>query len=167
MSPASRSLALAALLTAACLACGGDAPADPAGGQVAGAPAPAAAPLPRLPDAQMQRLVDSVDYIDYLFYEFEFSMSLDDDKGVKYAIAQIGAESAVPREACRPIGRVFYQISGRTAAEADLFFSPGCTYLTFFDASGEVAHVNAMSEVGKDFFNHQFAQLIDDYAPVP
>ena len=164
MSPRPRRPALAApLVLILCAVCGGP---PPEAVESNAPPAGTTLDYARLPDAEMQRLVDSVDYIDYLFYEFEFSMSLDEDKGIKYAIAQIGEDPATPRATCRPIGRVFYQISGRTAAEADLYFSPGCTYLTFLDDAGGVAYANAMSAVGKDFFNNQFAQLIDDYQPV-
>lgn len=121
----------------------------------------------RLPDAEMQRLVDSVDYVDLLFHELAFSMSLDDAKAVQYAIAHIGERPADPAPGCAPIGRVFYQISGRAAAEADLYFSPGCTYLAFVDDAGAVEYANVLSDLGKEFYNNQFSRLIDGYTPVP
>lgn len=132
--------------------------------RAAGAAEPAGPP--RLPLTQMQRLVDSVDYVDYLFHELDFSMSLDDERGIKYALAQIGEEAARPAQGCQPIGRIFYQIEGRVAAQADLYFSAGCTYLAFVDDAGAVTHANEMSPVGEDFLNNQFAQLIDGYRPV-
>ena len=141
-------------------ACGAD--GERAGGRAADAPAGP----PRLPRAEMQRLVDSVDYVDYLFHELDFSMSLDDERGVRYALAQIGEEAAVPLPTCKPIGRIFYQVSGEVVAQADLYFSPGCTYLAFVDGAGAVTHANEMSDVGEDFLNNQFAQFINGYEPV-
>ena len=156
-APARLAACLSALLLAACGADG-----ERASEQVAGAPPGP----PRLPRAEMQRLVDSVDYVDYLFHELDFSMSLDDERGVRYALAQIGEEAAVPAATCKPIGRIFYQISGEVVAQADLYFSAGCTYVAFVDDAGAVTYVNEMSDVGEDFLNNQFAQLIDGYRPV-
>ena len=127
----------------------------------------AVAATPRLPRAAVQRLVDSVDHVDYLFYDLEFSMSLDEERGIRYGLAQIDEHTTALAADCRPIGRVIYQIGGRIAAEADLYFAPGCTAFAFVGEDGAVAHVNAMSEVGKAFFNNQFAQLVDGHQPVP
>lgn len=141
-------------------ACGsGDAP--PTDADATPPPAPASAEFPRLQPAQMQALVDSVDYIDYVFYELEFSMSMDNASGIQYALAQIGPESARRRPGCKPIGRVFYQIKGRNAMAADMFFSQGCTYFEFVEGNTVVA-ANEMSEVGKEFLNNQFGQIMGE-----
>lgn len=163
LPPSLRRAVARALALLALAACGPEG-AAPASDAPAGVAAAAAPPLPR---AAMRRLVDSVDHIDYLFYELEFSMSLDEARGVRYALAQVGEQTASLAPTCRPIGRVIYQIGGRIAAEADLYFAPGCTGFAFVDDTGAAAHVNAMSEVGKDFLNNQFAQLIDGFQPVP
>jgi hypothetical protein len=121
--------------------------------------------LPTLPDVTMQLLIDSVDYIDYVFYELDFSMSLDNEQGVKYSLAKISGNPAELVDACKPIGRIFYQIKGRNAAEADLYFSQGCTYLVFMEDNAPV-YANAMSDVGKTFLNNQFAAIMKGYQPI-
>jgi len=83
--------------------------------------------LPVVPNELMQQLIDSSDYVDYLFYEMEFSMSMDNKQGIMYSIASIGEKAAEMNAACKPIGRIFFQIKGRNAAEADMYFSKGCT----------------------------------------
>ena len=145
-------------------ACGGKAAPDVEATEAPRAAAPAAPPT--LPLATMQRLVDSVDHVDYLFYELEFSMSMDQRQGINYAIATIGEEPAARRPDCKPIGRIFYEIGGNTAVDAQLYFSAGCTYLEFLDADGAVAYANRVSPVGRDFLNQQFGQIIKDYVAV-
>jgi len=121
--------------------------------------------LPRIPNDLMQALVDSADYVDYLFYEMDFSMSMDNKQGVMYALAKIGDVAAPIKPSCKPIGRIFYQIKGRNAAEADLYFSQGCAYLVFMKDNKPV-YANSMSEVGKKFLNNQFAAIMNNYVPV-
>lgn len=121
--------------------------------------------VPTLPLTIMQKLVDSVDYVDYIWYNFDFSMSMDNPSGVRYSLAQIGESGANRTAACKPAGRVFYQINGRNAAEAEMFFSNGCTYMEFIE-DGKVVYANAMSPVGIDFLNNQFGALIKDYQRV-
>jgi len=126
---------------------------------------PANEGLPTLPNALMQSLVDSADYVDYLFYEMEFSMSMDNKQGVMYALSKIGEQPAVLNPSCKPIGRIFYQIKGRNAAEADLYFSQGCTYMVFMKDNVPV-YANSMSEVGKQFLNNQFSAIMKNYQAI-
>ncbi len=121
--------------------------------------------LPVVPNELMQRLIDSTDYVDYLFYEMDFSMSMDNKQGIMYSIAKIGEQPAQMNAACKPIGRIFYQIKGRNAAEADLYFSQGCAYLIFMKDNAPI-YANSMSEVGKAFLNNQFAAIMKDYQAV-
>jgi hypothetical protein len=121
--------------------------------------------LPVIPNELMQSLVDSADYVDYLFYNMDFSMSMDNKQGIMYSIANIGEQPAEMSAACKPIGRIFYQIKGRNAAEADLYFSNGCTYLVFMKDNAPV-YANSMSEVGVAFLNNQFAAIMKDYQPI-
>ncbi len=120
---------------------------------------------PRFPADQLTALLDSCDYVDLVFYELDFSMSMSDPRGVKYALAFIGQTSAIRADTCEAIGRMFYQIRGRNAAEADIFFSEGCTYLEFYEG-GRVVYANAFSEAGLDFFNGQFERLLPNFTPL-
>ena len=121
--------------------------------------------LPMIPNALMQVLIDSTDYVDYLFYDMDFSMSMDNKQGVMYSLAKIGEKPAPLNATCKPIGRIFYQIKGRNAAEADLYFSKGCTYLVFMKENSPV-YANSMSEVGKTFLNNQFSAIMKDYQTI-
>jgi len=118
-----------------------------------------------IPNELMQVLVDSTDYVDYLFYDMDFSMSMDNKQGIMYALAKIGDTPAQLNPACKPIGRMFFQIKGRNAAEADLYFSQGCTYLVFMKDNAPV-YANSMSDVGKTFLNNQFGAIMKDYQAI-
>ncbi|MFK8057431.1 MAG: hypothetical protein AB8F78_15000 [Saprospiraceae bacterium] len=163
-------LVISLLFTLLILACGGK---DSAEGQdnvieesaSAKTPEPENGALPRIPNELMQALVDSADYVDYLFYEMDFSMSMDNKQGVMYALAKIGEAPAPINASCKPIGRIFYQIKGRNAAEADLYFSAGCTYLVFMKDNAPI-YANSMSEVGKKFLNNQFGAIMKNYVPI-
>jgi len=121
--------------------------------------------LPKIPNSLMQKLIDSTDYVDYLFYDMDFSMSMDNKQGVMYSLAKIGDEVAPVSPTCKPIGRIFYQIKGRNAAEADLYFSKDCTYLVFMKDNAPV-YANRMSEVGKTFLNNQFSAIMQNYQAI-
>ena len=122
--------------------------------------------IPIFPASRMQDLVDSVDHVDYLFYDLDFSMSMDQQPGINYAIATIGDTPAKLDANCKPIGRIFYEVQGRTAASAQLYFSPGCAYLSFVNDAGDILYASEVSPVGKDFLNQQFGQIIPNYVPV-
>ena len=152
------------------MACNGGETSAGQGSEVAGSasaktPEQKEGQLPRVPNELMQNLVDSADYVDYLFYELEFSMSMDNKQGVMYAISKIGENSPNLNPSCKPIGRIFYQIKGRNAAEADLYFSQGCTYMVFMKDNVPV-YANEMSDVGKTFLNNQFGAIMKNYIPI-
>ena len=147
-------------------ACGDSASSTSEADASGGSQASTSTEVRALPLSTMQRLVDSVDYVDYLFYEYDFSMSMDQGQGIGYAIATIGEQAAIAQPNCKPIGRIFYEIQGSTAASAQLYFSPGCSYLEFLDDQDRVMYINEISPVGKDFLNQQFAQIIKDFVRV-
>ena len=162
-----KSFALGVLAAALLAACGSGDASDAERPPAPSTPAAAApAALPPLPAAEMQRLVDSVTYIDYVFFEQSFSMSMNEPPAIRYALAGIAPEPAAPRQTCPAIARIFYKIGGRTVREADLHFAPACTYLAFYDADRGVAYANELSETGRAFFNNQFRQLIPNYTDI-
>lgn len=167
-----KTLAPATLALLSWVACGPGAPPSeappPAAPPVAGAPVASAPPAgpPPLPAAELQRLADSATYIDYVFFEQAFSMSMDEPPAISYALAGISPAAAAPRQACAAIGRIFYKIGGRTVHEADLHFAPGCTYLLFYGPDDRPAYANELSETGKAFFNNQFRQLIPNFSDI-
>lgn len=150
-------------------ACGGGTEAESAAAKTSAA-APVAQPtslppLPLHPEAELLEIARQVDYVDFLFYNYDFSMSMDSESGVTYALQLIGPEPAQRSPACQPIGRVYYQVRGQNALTAELFFSPGCAYLQFVDGNTPL-YAHSISEQGRAFLNGQFAQLIPNYRPV-
>ncbi len=116
-----------------------------------------------LPAAQLQRMRDSVTYIDYVFYEQAFSMSMNEVAGIDYAMAGIAEQAPVITARCPAIGRVFYKIGGRTIEEADIHFEAGCAYLAFVGPDKRPTYANAFTEQGMGFFNGQFKQLVPNF----
>lgn len=110
-----------------------------------------AASLPSVPDSLMLMLWDRCDYIDMLFYHLSFSASQDRQDDIRASLQHISRETPVIDPACAPIGRIFYQVDGRNAAEADIFFSPQCQYFVFF-RNGEKAYANKMTPQGIQFY---------------
>jgi len=164
--------AVAILLAAICLGCGGSSPeqheatttpvAPPAASPSQGPLAPA---LPQLPEQVYRRLVSETDYIDFIFYNLTFSMSMDERPGINLVLSQISDSPASRRENCQPIGRIFYQAAGEDITSAQLYFTAGCAYLEFL-VDEKPAYAAALTEEGKAFFNNQFRQLVPNYQNV-
>lgn len=120
-------------------------------------PPPPVATLPSIPLDTMQMLWEKCDYVDYLFYQLPISMSLNEQTSIRYALRQIAAEPAPLKPECQPIGRIFFQVKGENAAQADIFFSPGCTYFVFYE-NGKKTYSNYMTEEGIQYLNNQLMQ---------
>jgi hypothetical protein len=116
-------------------------------------PPPLAATLPSIPLETMQMLWEKCDYVDYLFYELPISMSLNEQTSIRYALRQVAADPAPLKPECKPIGRVFFQVKGENAAEADIFFTTGCTYFVFY-VDGKKTYSNYMTEEGIQHLNN-------------
>lgn len=141
-------LALALLMAASFLSCGGNSQNDQQNAQSAEQPPS----YPSIPMATVQMLFEKCDYIDYLFYYTNFSVSQKTKADIQQAITHIAAEPPVIRFDCKPIGRVFYQAEGESLLEADLYFDENCIYFLFME-DGKPAYANRMMPNGIAFFN--------------
>ena len=106
-------------------------------------------------------LWENCDYIDYIFYNFNFSMSQNEKNSIRTTLRHI-AEQVPPsiNPACKPMGRIFYQVDGRNALEGEFYLGEGCLYYIFFK-DGKPAYANLMTNTGVDFFRNILTQMMN------
>ena len=123
-------------------------------------PAPAAqnTTYPSIPDSTMQYLWERCDYVDYIFYELDFSVSQSSQHEIRKSLQHISRAVPDVSPACRPIGHLFYQVEGENVLEANIFFSPECQYYLFY-RDGEPAYANAMTPAGVQFYEYLLTQV--------
>lgn len=125
-------------------------------------PAPAQAPAATLPSVPLKLLEDiwkEGSQVDYIFYNYPFTMSLTDTASIRYAVRHIAENPAPLKPECKPAGRVTYQIKGNIVLEGDFYFSTGCTYFVF-EESRQKKFSNYMTDEGITYFNNQIQQAL-------
>ena len=114
--------------------------------------------LPSFPLEKLEYLWQYCDYIDYIFYELPISMSLDTKAAIQYSLSHVAQTTPPAMPQCKPVGRVFYQVDGENYAEADLYFSQGCTYFVFMEDQ-KPTYANYMTDEGIQYMNNNLAQV--------
>lgn len=130
------------------------------GGQKDQIKATAQAPitLQPLPQEIKERLFASCDYIDYTFYNFDFSMSQAEPTAVKSNLAILSDEVQPNIPAgCKPIGRKYYHINGEIVAEAELYFSQNCLFY-IYKKDNTTLYGNKLSAQAVNFYNNVIQQ---------
>jgi len=122
------------------------------------APALAATQYPSVTEAIMKNLYDNCDYIDFVFYNTNFSMSQNQQAAIRSTLGTVSTTPATVLANCQPIGRLFFQIDGKNAEEADLFYGGDCLYYLFFK-DGKYAYGNQLTEGGLTFYQKIFANV--------
>lgn len=125
---------------------------------------PAAAPTtaasyPSLPKERLKYLWDNCDYVDFVFFNFDFAMSQEEKSAIQSTLAGVATEAPVIKPSCQPIGRVFFQVAGKNVEEADLVMGEGCVYYIFLE-EGKHAYANMLTEEGVGFYRNIFTQLM-------
>jgi hypothetical protein len=148
---------IALLLTGILYSCGSDGSADsqndttePATNPVAEVPS-----YPSVPADTIKALFNECDYIDYVFYYTNFSVSQKEQRDIQTAITYIASETPEINPNCKPVGRIFYQVEGENRVEADLYFSQGCMYYLFYE-DGKPAYANRIMPNGISFYTKIF-----------
>lgn len=120
--------------------------------------APKAQLLKALPLDIKQNLIEKCDYIDYTFYNLNFSMSQSDPVAVKSNIALLSdeAQTTIPAE-CKPLGRKYYHINGEIVVEAELYFSQNCLFYIYKD-DNTTLYGNKLSPAAINFYNNVIKQ---------
>ena len=121
-------------------------------GQAAAKPPAGEKLYPSIPLDTLQMLWDQCDYIDYVFYYQDFTVSQNQQADIQNAIRYISEAAPEILPGCQPIGRIFYQVRGDNRLEAELHFSQGCTYFIFYE-NGKKAYANAIMPAGIQFIN--------------
>ena len=120
-------------------------------------PAPAATQniplLPKLPKAEADNLWNNCTYIDLVFYDLPFSMSVDNQPGIRSNLIMIANKQVSQNPNCKSIGRVIYQVDGNIVMEADMFYGEGCNYFVFYKNDKPV-YANSMTADGVKYFTN-------------
>lgn len=115
-----------------------------------------------LPQSRIDEMLQKVDYVDYLFYEQNFSMSLDNPEAIKMAVSSVGSSQIKLGSNCKAIGRIFFEYQGKTMESADIFFNKNCAYF-IFQKDGKPAFANTMTVTGKQLLNTQLGAIIPNF----
>jgi len=118
-----------------------------------------ASELPPITQEQIIELYEEADYIDYIFFDWSFSMNQADSNAVKAAVTFISDQPVMGfSPSCKPIGRIIFNSKGETLQEADLYFSEGCYFYSFVNEDNRPAQRNQMTEQGQGFYQDMFAK---------
>ena len=121
------------------------------------APAPATQQrdyLPSITVEDMEVLWINCNQVDYIYYDLPISTSLSDQYSIQQSLRHV-SDTPVPlsvKNSCKPISRVFYKNEGEDLMEAEIYFSPGCSFFVFFK-QGKPAYSNLMTNDGVKHFN--------------
>lgn len=123
------------------------------------APAPTAVPsYPSITPEKMKYLWDNCDYVDFVFYATNFSMSQSNQAAVRSTLSGVSTTPARTLAECQPVGRLFFQVDGENAEEADLFFGGNCLYYLFLE-NGTYTYGNQLTESAMAFYERIFTQV--------
>jgi len=126
-------------------------------------PAPPPQPVgeqlyPSVPGEVIKYLWDNCTGVDYIFYNFNFSMNRAEQNDIRNSLIHIGNQTALIQKSCKPLGRIMFKDDDGIKLEADLFFSKGCTYFIFMENNKPV-QANFMSDEGVKFFQNVFSRM--------
>ena len=113
---------------------------------------------PSIPLEDLVALYNECDFIDYVFYYTNFSVSQSEKSDIQTAIRYISEAPALINSKCKPQGRLFFQVNGENKMEADLYFEPDCTYYVFYK-DGKPAYANQLMPGGIQFYNNIFTSI--------
>lgn len=114
------------------------------------------AQLPPLSREWFDRLVNEVDYIDFIFYNQDFSLSLNERESVMQFLGGIGLENVMQDANCPSQGRIFLQSQGNEIMAADIHFIDNqCAYLVFL-IGNKPMYANKLNQNGMDVFRAYF-----------
>lgn len=110
------------------------------------------APYPPVSQAILETLVSKGDHIDIVFYKYPISVSRDGNSDVVQELARLSNQAPATLGACQPDGRIFYNGSGETLAEADLYIQPNCNFVVFYK-DGKPAFANTLTPEAIKFYD--------------
>ena len=141
-------------------ACNQDKPTAPTAAPTT--PPPAAEPaatLPSVPLELLEKLWQEGTQVDFIFYNYPFTMSLNEKPAIQHAVRHIAEKPAPLKPECKAMGRVTYQIKGDIVLDGDFYFSAGCTYFVF-EKNRTKTYANYMTDDAIQYFNKQIQQAV-------
>ena len=106
----------------------------------------------------LMMLFQQCDYIDYVFYYTNFSVSQSNQPDIQQSLRYISENPPFIKDECKPQGHIFFQVNGDNRLEADLYFQAGCTYYVFYK-DGKPAYANELMPSGIQFYNNIFQSV--------
>lgn len=107
--------------------------------------------LPSISEEIMQNMWNTCTNIDFLFYNYSFSMNQTEAPSIKNTLTYIST-SVPPQldDGCSPVGRIFFVANGEGLTEAEFYLGTICNYFIFFKDGKPVA-ANMMTPKGEEF----------------
>lgn len=110
---------------------------------------------------QIMALSEQADFVDFLFYHMDVSVSQNDKASISQTVDFFDSKPRTATMNCPAIGRISFQSGGKIIREADIhFLGTGCGYFTIIENKKPVG-TNLISETGLKFFE----TLITNYKP--
>lgn len=113
--------------------------------------------LPSITLDILEKLFNECNYVDYLFYDSNFSMSISNVGSIRQTLSHIAEQTPTINPNCKPIGRIFYEIQGNTEIEADIFLNNQCQYYIFYKDNKQI-YANNLTAEGVAHYNSIFQQ---------
>ncbi|MEO1435185.1 MAG: hypothetical protein AAFV80_06575, partial [Bacteroidota bacterium] len=104
-------------------------------------------PIP--PIEYLNTLFNETDYIDYIFQETSFSLSVEEPESVKGNVRYLSVDP-VTDYACAPfVGNIYFNREGAAFAEGEIYYSANCAFFILLDQNRQRQYACAMSPSGK------------------
>ena len=134
--------------------CGSPEPSTPPPAPVVTTPVVTApTTYPPIPGDVVQTLYETCDHIDYIFYEWGFSVNVTTFANTRRNLTQLGATSPPQLNCKTSIGRMTLLAQGNILLEGEIYFQPGvCNYFILYENKKPKYSVQ-MTQEGLNFFN--------------
>jgi len=121
--------------------------------------------LPSITFEEMKQIYEGADFIDIIFYNVDFSMSVNNKANIQRMVGFVSTNVASINRDCKPMGRIFFQKNGELMVEADMYYDDQCRYFVF-QKNGKAAYANVITPEGQAYFAKIFSQVkVESTAP--
>lgn len=114
--------------------------------------------LPSITFEEMKAIYDGCDFIDIIFYNVDFSMSVNNKTNIQKMVGFVSTNVATINPSCKAMGRLFFQKNGELLVEADMYYDDQCRYFVF-QKNGKNAYANDITPEGQAYFAQIFSQV--------
>lgn len=114
--------------------------------------------LPSITFEEMKVIYEGADFIDIIFYNVDFSMSINNKTNIQKMVGFVSTNVAQINPNCKAMGRIFFQKNGEMIAETDMYYDDQCRYFVF-QKNGKAAYANEITPAGQAYFAKIFSQV--------